>query len=117
MKTQYYHYAALIGYFGLFVLLMLWNTVLAPSKHFPTALVLLVTVTPLLIPLRGFLNQNLKSCAWAAYLSLLYFVQGVGEAYSNADERWLAGLEVGLSLMLFFGATFYVRLSGRAQKQ
>jgi uncharacterized membrane protein len=116
MKTRYYHYLALTGYFGLFVLLMLWNTVLAPSSRFPVAMVLLVLVTPLLLPLKGLLNANLKSCAWAAYISLIYFVQGTIEAYSNADERLLAGLEVVFSLLLFFGATFYVRFTGRAQK-
>ncbi len=117
MKTHYYHYAALAGYFGLFALLMLWNTILAPSSRFPVAMVLLFAVTPLLLPLKGLLNTNLKSCAWAAYISLIYFVHGTMEAYSNADERLLAELEVFFSLLLFFGATFYVRFSGRANKQ
>lgn len=117
MKTHYYHYAALTGYFGLFALLMLWNTVLAPSRHFPVAMVLLVSVTPLLLPLTGLLNKNLKSCAWAAYLSLIYFIHGTIETYSNIDERSLAELEVFFSLLLFFGATFYVRFTGRANKQ
>ena len=116
MKIHYYHYAALTGYFGLFGLLMLWNTVLAPSSRFPVAMVLLVWVTPLLLPLKGLLNANLKSCSWAAYISLIYFVHGTIEAYSNADERLFAELEVFFSLLLFFGATFYVRFTGRAQK-
>jgi uncharacterized membrane protein len=116
MKTVYYHYAALVGYFGLFGLLMLWNTILAPSRHFPVAMVLLCLVTPLLLPLKGLLNAHLKTCAWAAYVSLIYFVHGTIEAYSNADERLLASLEVFFSLLLFFGATFYVRFTGRAQK-
>ncbi|MCK5478598.1 MAG: DUF2069 domain-containing protein, partial [Methylococcales bacterium] len=64
MKRIYYFYIALTGFFGLFILLMLWNTILAPSQHFPVALVLLFTVTPLLIPFRGLLNANLKSCTW-----------------------------------------------------
>jgi uncharacterized membrane protein len=116
MKTHYYHYAALTGYFGLFVLLMLWHTVLAPSNHFPVAMVLLLTVTPLLLPLKGLLNATKKSCAWAAYISLIYFTHGTIEAYSNADERLLAILEVIFSLLLFFGASFYVRFIGRAKK-
>lgn len=117
MKTQYYHFIALIGYFGLFGLLMLWNTVLAPSNHFPVAMVLIILVTPLLLPLKGLLNANLKSCAWAAYISLIYFVHGTIEAYSNADERLFASTEVIFSLLLFFGATFYVRFTGRGKKQ
>ncbi len=116
MKTRFYYYIALTGYFGLFFLLMLWNTVLAPSSHFPVAMVLLFAVSPLLLPLKGLLNANLKSCAWTAYLSLIYFIHGTGEVYSNVNERLLAGLEVVFSLLLFFGATFYVRFTGRANK-
>lgn len=113
IKPIYCHVTALTGFFGLFALLMLWNTVLAPSSRFPVALVLLVSVTPLLLPMRGLLDRNPRSCAWAAYVSLAYFLHGTAEAYVNADERLYASLEVLLSLMLFFGTTFYVRLAGK----
>lgn len=118
MKTQYYHYAALTGYFGLFGLLIFWNTVLVPSRSFSVALVWLILVlTPLLLPLNGLLKANKKSCAWAAYVSLLYFLHGTDEVYNNANGHLLASLEVFFSLLLFFGATFYVRFTGRANKQ
>ncbi len=113
IKPIYCYIIALIGFFGLFALLMLWNTVLAPSIRFPVALVLLVAVTPLLLPMRGLLDRNPRSCAWAAYVSLIYFLHGTAEAYVNADERLYASLEVLLSLMLFFGSAFYVRLAGK----
>lgn len=111
IPSRYFYYAALTGFFGLFILLMLWPTVLAPANHFPKALVLLVTVTPLLLPMRGLLQQNPKSCAWAAYISLLYFMHGAIETYSNPAERLYAVLEVLFSLLLFFGAALFVRFS------
>ncbi|HEY8159389.1 MAG TPA: DUF2069 domain-containing protein [Methylobacter sp.] len=113
IKPIYCYIMALTGFFGLFALLMLWNTVLAPSTRFPVALVLLVAVTPLLLPMRGLLDRKPKSCAWAAYVSLIYFLHGTAEAYVNADERLYASLEIMLSLMLFFGSAFYVRLAGK----
>jgi uncharacterized membrane protein len=109
----YYYSTALTGFFGLFILLMLWNTILVPSTHFPVALVLLFAVTPLLLPMRGLLARKPRSCAWAAYVSLIYFIHGSAEAYVNADERLYATLEITLSLMLFFGSTFYVRFVGK----
>ncbi len=109
----YYYSMALTGFFGLFVLLMLWNTVLVPSTHFPVALVLVFAVTPLLLPMRGLLARNKRSCAWAAYVSLIYFIHGCAEAYVNVDERLYASFEVLLSLMLFFGAALYVRFVGK----
>jgi len=111
IKPIYYYSIALTGYFGLFALLMLWNTVLVPSSRFPVALMLLITVTPLLLNLRGLLDRNTKSCAWMAYISLAYFVHGSIETYVNANGRLYPSLEVILSLMLFFGTTLYVRFS------
>lgn len=109
MNARYFHWLALGAFLGLFGLLMLWQTILFPSTRFPVALSLLLSITPLLIPLRGFLNANKKSCSWMAYLSLFYFIHGAIECYANSDERILAGLEIFLSLLLFFGAAFYVR--------
>ena len=113
IKPIYFYIVALTGYFGLFSLLMLWNTVLAPSSRFPVALRLLITVTPLLLPLRGFLDRNPKSCAWMAYISLPYFIHGSIEAYVNTNGRLYPSLEIIFSLMLFFGATLYVRFAGK----
>jgi len=113
IKPIHYYIVALTGFFGLFTLLMLWNTVLAPSSRFPVALMLLITVTPLLLPLRGFLNRNSQSCAWIAYISLAYFVHGSVETYVNANGRLYPSLEIIFSLMLFFGATLYVRFAGK----
>ncbi len=112
IKPLYFYTTALIGFFGLFALLMLWNTLLAPSSGLPVALILLVTVTPLLLPLRGLLNRNPRSCAWMGYISLFYFIHGAIETYANS-ERLYPSLELTFSLMLFFGTTLYVRFSGK----
>jgi uncharacterized membrane protein len=99
---------ALCGFFGLFILLMLWNTVLVPSQHLPVALVLIFVITPLLIPFKGFLNANLKSCTWMTYISLFYFTHGVAEAYITPAEFYYAALEVFFSLLLCVGCGFFV---------
>lgn len=109
MTAKHFHTIALCGFFGLFVLLMAWPTLLAPPHYWPTALVLLVSVTPLLLPMRGLLGAKPKSCAWAAYISLIYFMHGSVEAYANPLQRPYALLEVVFSLMLFTGASLYVR--------
>lgn len=113
IKPIYFYIVALTGFFGLFALLMLWNTVLVTSSRFPVALMLLITVTPLLLPLRGLLHRNPKSCAWMAYISLIYFLHGSVEAYANTNGRFYPSLEIILSLMLFFGTTLYVRFAGK----
>jgi len=108
MKRIYYHYLALGSFFGLFALLMLWHTRLSPSTHFPTALILIVVVFPLLLPLRGLLYGRLKSCTWVCYLSLFYLTHGIVEAYTSPTEFYYALLEIVFSLLLCTGAGFYV---------
>jgi uncharacterized membrane protein len=108
MKRSYYYYAALLGFFGLFFLQSAWHTLLFPPTAFPKALMLILTVSPLLLPFKGLLNANLKSCTWMTYISLPYFAHGVAEAFVSADERPYALLEVFFSLLLCFGAGFYV---------
>ena len=112
MKAHYFYWLALSAFLELFGLLMLWQTILAPSTKFPIGLLLLLNIIPLLIPMRGFLNGDKKSCSWMAYISLFYLIHGAVDCYANVDERWLAGWEAFLSLQLFFGAAFYVRFIG-----
>ena len=113
IKPIYFHTLALTGFFCLFTLLMLWNTVLATSHELPVALKLLITVTPLLLPLRGLLNKNPRSCAWMAYISLIYFTHGSIETYADSTQRMFTILEFTFSLILFFGSTLYVRYPGK----
>ncbi|WP_026602599.1 DUF2069 domain-containing protein [Methylomonas sp. 11b] len=114
MQRIYYYYAALIGFFGLFLLMMAWHTLLFPSNQLPTALLLLISVGPLLLPFKGLLNRDLKSCTWMTYLSLPYFAHGVAEAYVSQIERPYALLEVFFSLLLCFGAGLYVYTAEKA---
>lgn len=109
LNPEFYYRAALTGFFGLFALLMLWPTVITPAQNFPIALILLVTVSPLLLILRGLLNKHRKACAWAAYVSLLYFIHGSSATYAESGARLLPALETAFSLLLFTGSMLYVR--------
>lgn len=112
---QLSRWAVLIGYFGLFVLLLLWFTVLVPSVNFPVSLTLLIFVGPLLLPLRGLLYQRSYTHAWTAFLVLIYFTHGVVEAWSNPAERWLAGLEIIFSLLLLCGCVWFIRFAAKTK--
>lgn len=103
--------ATLLGYFGLFGLTLLWVTVLAPSDRIPTSIMLIIFVGPLLFPLRGILHGKTYTHKWTAFLVLLYFMHGVVESWANPAERWLAITEILLSIILFSGCIFYVRLT------
>lgn len=110
-----FHALALTGYLGTFVLLMAWYAWLAPSTHFPVALVLLLLVTPLLFPLRGLLHARRYTVAWSCFLSLLYFTHGVIEAWHSPVTRHLGLLEIVLTLAWFAGGIGYIK-AGKSQQ-
>lgn len=107
MSRITYYYLGLTGFFGLFLLLMAWPTLLSSDHALPTAIILLISVGPLLLPFRGFLDRDLKSCTWISYISLPYFAHGITEAYVSPIWFYPA-LESLFSLMLCFGAGLYV---------
>jgi uncharacterized membrane protein len=100
---------AMSGYFGLWILLPLWYGWLAPSTHFPPGMAIAFLLTPLVFPLLGIIKGTPYTYVWSAYVSLLYFMHGIGETYSEPDQRWYGSLEILFSLMWFSGAIFYSR--------
>ena len=111
--SRFWGGAALTGYFGLLGLLLLWHAWLEPSGRLPTALVLILLVGPLLTPLRGLLHGRPYTHAWTSFLALFYFTIGVFNAAGSMVRPWLAWLEIGFSVLLFFGAVLYARSRSR----
>lgn len=111
--TQFLYRLALAGYLGTLALLVAWYSWLAPSRHFPVSLVLLVLVLPLFAPLRGLLHRRRYTIAWSCFLAPLYFTHGVVEAYVSEATRHLGLLEVLFTALWFLAAMGYVRLTAK----
>ncbi|MBL8258338.1 MAG: DUF2069 domain-containing protein [Candidatus Competibacteraceae bacterium] len=114
--SRFWHALALAGYFGLFGGLMLRFAWLEPPGRLPVSLVLIALVGPLLFPLRGLLYGRTYTCAWASFLALFYFAAGVFSAAGPMARPWLAWSEIACSLLLFAGATLYVRARARERR-
>lgn len=78
---------------------------------------LLFTVVPLLFPLRGLLHGRVYTHGWTIYLSMPYFIHGIGETYSDPINRGLSILETVFSLLLFLGCMFYARYRSKQVKE
>jgi len=116
-KLILYQNIALTGYFSLFLILMLNIIWLIPSAHFPTALVLLVIVSPLLFPLRGLLNSKTYTFQWASFLSLAYFAHGITEISAH-PQHWYAGLlETLAAVVMYLGCILYARVFKQEKKK
>ncbi len=105
----------LTGFFGVLATILLWHAWLAPPAKYPVALLLILLLTPLLLPMRGLLHGSTYTYAWASMLSLFYFCLGIMHAWSGSQTGIRSyGLALTLfSLMFFSGAICYARYSRR----
>jgi uncharacterized membrane protein len=103
------HALTLFGYFGIMVLLPAWYGWLAPPALVPPQIAIAALGLPLFAPLRGLLHARRYTVAWSLFLSLLYFTHGCVEAWSAEHARWLALLEVALSLCWLGGGILFIR--------
>lgn len=114
MTARIWQRLALAGYFGTFILIVVWYGWLSPPVRLPAYFALLALGTPLLFPLRGLLHGRPYTYAWSLFLALGYATHACIELYSTPSDRGLAALELGLVLLWYISATCYVRLT-RAQ--
>ena len=108
-------WAALLGYFGLLLLLLNWHTWLSPPiQDIPRAMLLIVLVVPLLFPLRGLLHARPYTHARTGFLALAYFALGVDVVYTSEVDRVLGALQIVFSTLLFFGCIYFPRYAREA---
>ena len=89
----------LIAWAALTALQPVWHAWLFPAQVVPSWLVVAITTVPLLLPLLAIRDVR-RALLWVGILSLFYFCHGVAEAWSTADQRWLAVVEVVLTVLL-----------------
>jgi uncharacterized membrane protein len=99
-----------VSLIALIFLCLAWELVLAPIR--PGGSSLALKALPLLLPLMGILKGRRYTYQWAPMLVLAYFTEGVVRAWSDTGlSAWLAGAEVALSVVFFFAAIYYAKLS------
>ncbi len=89
----------LLAWAALTLLQVVWHGWMFPPQLMPTWLVLAIAVVPLLLPLLA-LRDPRRALLWVGILSLFYFCHGIAEGWSSSSERWLALLEIALTLLL-----------------
>lgn len=101
---------------ALIFLCLAWELWLAPLR--PGGSSLAFKALPLLLPLMGILKGRRYTYQWAPMLVLAYFTEGVVRAWSDQGSvsAWLAGAEVALSVVFFFAAIYYAKLSAPSRQ-
>lgn len=112
-STKRYRMLALAGNLLLLVWVALWQLYLSPHSHVNSIGVAIAWCLPLLLPLHGILTGKPYTHAWANFVLMLYFLHSLTILYIDLGERWLAAIELLLTLMAFVGNILYARLRGK----
>ena len=100
----------LVGHLGMIALLTAWFAFISPPEVLPRALPILLLVGPLLLPLRGVLNNKRYTHQWVGFLAMVYFAGGI-DAWANPrpGDTWLGVLLTLLATSLFVGSVMVAR--------
>jgi uncharacterized membrane protein len=101
------------AYLGLVLLQPVWLYALPPPAGPRSALLALIATLPLLLPLAGVWRGSLRSMTWGGYLSMLYLVIGVTEAWANPPQRPAALAQVALVAMYIAAVVRFSRAGRR----
>ncbi|MEF1291229.1 DUF2069 domain-containing protein [Vibrio sp. M260118] len=111
--TKLYRLLALFGNLALLAWIMIWQLSLSPHPHISSTTLAIAWAVPLLLPLPGILAGKPYTHAWANFVLMLYFLHAFTILYVDDGERWLAGVELVLTTMAFFGNILYARARGK----
>lgn len=100
-------------YVALIALQPVWHALLPPPSGSSSWLLAVIATVPLLLPLRGVWTGSLRAMTWAGYLSMVYFVIAVMEAWANPPQRPAALLQIALVAGLVAGIFTFSRRAHR----
>jgi uncharacterized membrane protein len=112
-KVTRYRYLALISHLSLLAWMIIWYLLLTTSAEYSAAFVLIVYVLPLLLPLKGIIQAQPYTHAWACFVVLWYFLHSITVIYAEPDYLWHAILELFLASAMFIGCSVFARLRGQ----
>ena len=100
-----------LGSFILLIVLVVWGSLSMQAGDNPLTPIL-VRILPLVLFLPSVIGKRPRGHAWLAFVSLLYFTQGVMIA-TLPGQGLRGGLEALTALALFTGCMFYARFRSR----
>ena len=70
---------------------------------------ILILSLPLLLPIKGLIENRRYTYKWIGFLTLFYFCVGISELVTNPDLRIYALLTILFSTVLFIASIYYSR--------
>ncbi len=102
---------ALTGYLGLLIFMPLWLFYLDPRTEHSAGFMFIIYILPLLLPLKGIIQDNPFTYAWANFIVMIYFIHGLTLLWVAIDI-WVI-IELFLASCMFIGCSYYAKFRGR----
>lgn len=106
------HQSTLIGYWGLVVLIPLWNLWWYPSELFSNKVVTIFWLLPLIFPMFGLIRGKAYTHAWSGFVAVIYVSHAFGSMIVSFDEIIPILFELVLSSLFLFGGMYYAKWRG-----
>ncbi len=111
--TKRFQRFALTGYIGLLILIPIWLFLIAPREGHSNAFIFVVYIVPLLLPLKGIIQDKPYTYAWANFIVMFYFIHGFTLLWVAQDQLIWVLLELTFASLMFIGCTYYARHRGQ----
>lgn len=112
-RTRQYRYLALFSNLFLLAWVALWQLFISPHPGLSNTTLAIAWSIPLLLPLPGILAGKAYTHAWANFILMLYFLHALTILYVDGGERWLALIELVLTMLCFAGNILFARARGK----
>ena len=106
------HQITLIGYWGLVILIPVWNLWWYPSQLYSNRSITLFWLFPLLFPTLGLLKGKAYTHAWSGFIAVLYICHGLTALITSIEEILPILLEVIFATMFLLGGMYFARWRG-----
>ncbi len=106
------HRLTLVGYWGLVLLIPVWNLWWYPSEIFSNKVVTIFWLIPLVFPMFGLLKGKAYTHAWSGFIAVIYFCHGFATLITSDNEYIPIALEIIFSSMFLFGGMYFARWRG-----
>jgi len=106
------HRLTLVGYFGLILLIPVWNLWWYPSEIFSNQVLTGFWLVPLLFPGYGLLKGKAYTHAWSGFIAVIYICHALASLVTSLPEIFPILLELIFASLFLFGGMYFAKWRG-----
>ncbi len=106
------HRITLMGYWGLILLIPIWNLWWYPSELYSNKSITIFWLIPLIFPMSGLLKGKAYTHAWSGFIAVMYICHGLAALITSFNEIIPIILEIIFATMFLLGSMYFARWRG-----